>query len=110
MADIDILNIPSDTVRAVPAIMPPGTNLLDVDPGPTTQIIEIQVLFRLTDGQVKQVATESHTTTAVTLATRAANLLSQGEDLLIFQGRNAANNHSLFVGRRDRLFSLGKSR
>jgi uncharacterized linocin/CFP29 family protein len=34
--------------------------------------------------------------TAVTLATRAANLLSQAEDLVIFQGQNAIRSNPLF--------------
>lgn len=60
--------------------------LLEVDETAETPIIEIQVQFQLTPQQVHD---EQHLMTAVTLATRAANHLSQGEDLLIFQGENA---------------------
>jgi hypothetical protein len=35
--------------------------------------------------------------TAVTLATHAANILAQAEDLVIFQGANAISNSSLFA-------------
>lgn len=55
--------------------------LLDVDEAAETPIVEIQVQFQLTPQQVHD---ELKLMTAVTLATRAANHLSQGEDLLVF--------------------------
>jgi len=56
---------------------------LNVDESRTTPIVEIQVFFELTRQQVEE---EEHRGTAVTLATRAANLLTQGKDQLIFRG------------------------
>ena len=80
--------------------MPPGkttinsdTVLIDegqsltVDETAYIPLVEIVVDFKLTKQQVER---EQDWMTAVTLATRAANLLSQAEDLLIFQGQVAA--------------------
>jgi uncharacterized linocin/CFP29 family protein len=39
---------------------------------------------------------ESGNSTAVTLATQAANYLAQGQDLVIFQGQNAISSNPLF--------------
>lgn len=90
MVDPSTLTVPSDTVHLTGQV-------LDVDPVLTTPIVEIQVLFMLTSQQVEKVAL-ANAPTAITLATRAANLLSQGEDLLILQGQDAADKHSLFRG------------
>jgi uncharacterized linocin/CFP29 family protein len=49
-------------------------------------VVELSVEFGLTP---QQVDTEAALSTAETLATRAANLLAQAEDLLIFQGDKA---------------------
>jgi len=76
----DATNVAADTIN-------PET--MTVDEGAVTPFIEISVEFALTE---KQVAAEQDLHTAVTLATRAANLLSQGEDLLIFQGEDARAN------------------
>ena len=43
--------------------------------------------------------------TAVTLAGRAANLISQGADVLIFQGQEAVEQHPLFAQKKVRLLS-----
>ena len=83
-----LTNIPSGTITE-------KDNTLVVNEGDTTNIIEIQVDFRLTSTQVEN---EAKLMTATTLATRAANLLAQAEDLLIFQGSEAVNNHALFSG------------
>ena len=52
-------------------------------------IVELSVEFSLTPQQVDSEATLS---TAETLATRAANLIAQAEDLLIFQGQRGAES------------------
>ena len=82
-----VMVTPSDTID--PATM-------TVDQGTVTPLIEIWKEFALTGEQVTK---ESELHTAVTLATRAANLLSQAEDLLIFQGQDVVTT--------DRFKSLG---
>jgi uncharacterized linocin/CFP29 family protein len=71
-------------------------NALSVDEGATTRINEYWVEFVMTPAQVEHEAHEeaamAHgegTSTGITLATRAANILAQAEDTLIFQGANA---------------------
>jgi uncharacterized linocin/CFP29 family protein len=76
------MTVPADTV---------DTQNMTVDQSAVTPLVEIWVEFALT---AEQVAAEKDLHTAVTLATRATNLLSQGEDLLIFQGKDAFNNDS----------------
>src|SRR5512132_4207580 len=103
--------VPSDRVEVleVAALRPtalraPVTGpipVLDVDEAAETPIIEIQAQFQLTPQQVHD---EQHLMTAVTLATRAANHLSQGEDLLIFQGEGALQS-PLFAQNRVQLRS-----
>lgn len=56
---------------------------LIVAEGDTTSFYQITVKFKLSDTQY---ADQSGRMTAITLATRAANLLSQAEDILVFQG------------------------
>ena len=79
----DLVIIPGDGINS---------QTLTVDEGATTRLIEIWVEFALTPQQVEHEtgdpASLGHST-AVTLATRAANILSQAEDQLIFQGKNA---------------------
>src|SRR5262245_49908581 len=85
--------LPADTIIKAP---PP----LSVNQNKTTDIMEILVEFKLTN---KQVFEEERRMTAVTLATRAANLLSQAEDVLIFQGQSAVSGehrHPLFSNER----------
>lgn len=86
----DAMTVPSDTVD-------PQT--MRVDQGAVTPLVEIWVEFSLT---AEQVAAEKDLHTGVTLATRATNLLSQGEDLLIFQGKDALNN-GLFKNKKIRI-------
>lgn len=77
--------VPADTVD-------PQT--LTVEEGSVTPLIEIWAEFALTKQQVDG---EELLSTAVTLATRATNLLSQAEDLLIFQGDKAIKENPLFT-------------
>src|SRR3954454_6934527 len=82
--------VPSDTV--VPAKADPS--MLTVNPTDTTPIVELAVKFTFTDEQVRD---EMQRKTAITLATRAANLLCQAEDILIFQGETGLKEHPLFT-------------
>lgn len=75
---------------------------LSVNETEITPIVEIIAEFKLT---LQQVEREQELMTAVTLATRAANLLSQAEDLLIFQGQAVTKAHSLFKDEKVRLIS-----
>src|SRR5262245_28575706 len=83
------LTVPTDTVSS-------GAHALSVEEGTTTRLNELWVEFVLTAAQVEHEAAEEKAmahghgaSTAITLATRAANLLAQAEDTLIFQGQNA---------------------
>src|SRR5262249_26132210 len=73
-----------------------------VDEGATTRLNEFWVEFSMTPQQIEQETgdpSEMGYSTAVTLATRAANILAQAEDLVIFQGQNAIEStdpNSLF--------------
>src|SRR5216684_4481246 len=67
----DAMTVPADTI---------DQKTMTVNQGAVTPLVEIWVEFALT---AEQVQAEQDLHTAVTLATRAANLLSQGEDLLI---------------------------
>lgn len=83
------------------AITPPTKEAptLIVDEGLTTRLNEFWVEFALTPQQVDHETgdiMELGHSTAVTLATRAANLLSQAEDLVIFSGQNAITANVLF--------------
>jgi uncharacterized linocin/CFP29 family protein len=77
-----------------------GTPILTVDEGATTRLNEYYVEFELTPQQVDQEEGDfkqlGHST-AVTLATKAANTLAQAEDLIIFQGQNAITGSTLFT-------------
>jgi uncharacterized linocin/CFP29 family protein len=86
-ASADALTVPADTVRS-------GNGLLQVNEAAVSEIIEVWVEFALTKQQVER---EEDLATAVTLATRAANLLAQGEDLLINQGDDTIKNNPLFT-------------
>jgi hypothetical protein len=72
--------VPADTVQAG------EDGILSVDESEMRSIVEIAVQFRVRQSQVEH---EAQTKTAESLATRAANLLAKGEDLLIFQGLTA---------------------
>lgn len=64
-------------------------DFLMIDEGETTSFYQITVKFKLSDSQYSD---PSGPKTAITLATRAANLLSQAEDILIFQGEEGESN------------------
>jgi uncharacterized linocin/CFP29 family protein len=84
------LTVPSDSIE------PDDRQALTVDEAATTPLLELFVEFTLTPQQVER---EQELMTAVTLATRAANLLSQAEDIVLFQGQsaiNGENTHPLF--------------
>jgi uncharacterized linocin/CFP29 family protein len=90
--------VPTDSyVLTTPA---GGTPILTVDEGATTRLNEYYVEFELTPQQVDQEEGDfkqlGHST-AVTLATKAANTLAQAEDLIIFQGQNAITGSTLFT-------------
>ena len=76
MAVPGALIVPADTVNVD---APP----LTVDEASTTPIVETLVEFALTK---QQYGREDGLMTAITLATRATNLLSQAEDLLLCGG------------------------
>lgn len=89
MTTADAKTVPSDTIdtgdpRKVPV------DVLTVEEGLHTAIFEISVGFALT----KQQVTEMDVSTAVTLATRATNILMRAEDTLIFQGDAALPDRS----------------
>ncbi|MGO9931207.1 MAG: encapsulin [Steroidobacteraceae bacterium] len=67
-------------------------SIFSVDEGATIRLNEYYVEFELTPQQVDQEEGDfkqlGHST-AVTLATKAANVLALAEDLIIFQGQNA---------------------
>src|SRR5262245_8427965 len=84
----DAMTVAADTID--PATM-------TVSEAAVTPLVEIWVEFALTS---EQVAAEQVLHTAVTLATRAANLLSQGEDLLIFRGQDDAVQDKLFTSKK----------
>lgn len=79
----DALTVPADVI---------DTETMTVGEGVTKPLIELWVDFSLTP---QQVSNEESLSTALTLATRAANLLSRAEDFLIFQG-DAATKMELF--------------
>jgi uncharacterized linocin/CFP29 family protein len=73
----EVMTVPSDIIN--PATM-------TVDEVAVTPIIELGVEFGLTR---QQIGNEGQLATAVTLATRSANLLAQAEDMVLFQGDRA---------------------
>jgi len=95
LAAADVLTVPADTITVGPGAPVNGNRgLLRVNASAVTEVIETWVEFSLTEQQVQR---ESTLSTAVTLATRAANLLAQGEDLLVYQGDDAIKNNALFT-------------
>jgi uncharacterized linocin/CFP29 family protein len=101
---------------AIPGVAPPGA--LNVDETATIRINEVWVEFVLTPAQVEEEAAsvhglqhqhhlnqhhlhhdtshhhrhhhqQIHASTGITVATRAANILAQVEDLVLFQGQRA---------------------
>src|SRR6478736_5647160 len=62
-------------------------NAMSISETAVLPLVELSVEFQLTQLQVEA---EAQLETALSLATRSANLLAQAEDLLIFQGDRAA--------------------
>ncbi len=96
----------SDTVVINGNVINGNGQSLSVDETATTPLVEILADFILTAQQVDR---EEELMTAVTLATRAANLIAQAEDVLIFQGQTAVEagteQHPLFKDGKVRLLS-----
>jgi uncharacterized linocin/CFP29 family protein len=92
----------SDTVVVVDGQSPQSTaGVLEVEETETTPFVEIVVEFKLTPQQVDR---EEELMTAVTLATRGANQISQAKDELVFNGQ-AALKTPLFAEKKVRLLS-----
>jgi uncharacterized linocin/CFP29 family protein len=70
-----------DALNVASQVIDPET--MTINETDVTPLMELWVEFGLTR---QQVAGEAQLSTALTLATRAANILSQGEDLAIFRG------------------------
>jgi hypothetical protein len=88
-------SVPSDFIQAPSAANP----TFSVDEGDTSRLNEYWVEFSLTPQQVDHETgdmMELGHSTAVTLATRAANILAQAEDIVIFQGANGIATSRLF--------------
>jgi Encapsulating protein for peroxidase len=78
--------VPDDTMNgtvAADTAFVGDDGILSVDESENRSIVEIAVQFRLREAQVDN---ETKMKTAESLATKAANLLARGEDLIIFQG------------------------
>jgi uncharacterized linocin/CFP29 family protein len=93
------LNSGATTIASDTVVVEGGQ--LSVDEVATTSLVELFLQFFLTPAQVER---EEELTTFITLATRAANLLSQAEDIVIFQGQSAIDGnggpqHALFAER-----------
>jgi uncharacterized linocin/CFP29 family protein len=92
-------SVPSDSY-----VVSPANPILSVDEGASTAICEYYVAFEMTPQQVDQEEGDFRTlghSTAVTLATKAANTLSLAEDTIIFQGLNGltpGNTNNLPIG------------
>jgi uncharacterized linocin/CFP29 family protein len=95
-ASPDTLTVAADTVIVNPGSPTEPTNkgLLQVNEAAITEMIEVWVEFSLTKQQVER---EVKLSTAVHLAIQAANLLAQGEDLLINQGDDVRQFNPLFL-------------
>jgi uncharacterized linocin/CFP29 family protein len=77
----------------------PANPSLSIDEGAITRLNEYWVEFSLTPSQVEQEtgdSSKSVSSAATTLATRAANILAQAEDTVIFNGANAFTQSPLF--------------
>jgi uncharacterized linocin/CFP29 family protein len=74
----DAATVPADVVDEA---------MMTVSDHEVVPLVELSIEFRLTETQVEG---EADLRTAVTLATRAASIIAQAEDLLIFQGDSAS--------------------
>ncbi len=94
-------SVPTDSYSLNGAVAGVGAAaILTVDEGATTRVNEYFVEFELTPQQVDQEEGDFKTlghSTAVTLATKAANTLAQAEDVIIFQGKNGITSSTLFT-------------
>ncbi|WP_107669739.1 hypothetical protein [Cyanothece sp. BG0011] len=90
------MTVPSDTVLLGNQRDRQGEEKLTIDETAITPILELEVLFRLTYQQIM----ESDLSSAITLATRATNLLSQGVDIAIHGGPSGIRSAPLFRDRR----------
>jgi len=77
------MTVPSDIV---------DLDTMTVDESAVISLVELGIEFGLTR---QQMAAEAQNLTGIALATRAANLLAQAEDLVLFSGK-AALDHALF--------------
>jgi uncharacterized linocin/CFP29 family protein len=92
-------SVPTDSYGFVPGAAGAG-GIFSVDEGATLRLNEYYVEFELTPQQVDQEEGDFKNlghSTAVTLATKAANILAQAEDLIIFQGQNAITGAGPFT-------------
>jgi uncharacterized linocin/CFP29 family protein len=92
-------SVPTDSYGFVPGAAGAG-GIFSVDEGATIRLNEYYVEFELTPQQVDQEEGDFKNlghSTAVTLATKAANVLAQAEDLIIFQGQNAITGAGPFT-------------
>ena len=90
--------VPDDTMNgtvAADTVFVGDDGVLSVDESESGSIVEIAVQFRVREAQVEN---EAKMKTAESLATKAANLLARGEDLIIFQGL-AALKDPLFTSK-----------
>lgn len=76
----EVQTVPSDLINV---------DTMTVDEVAVTPIVELGVEFGLTR---QQITNEPQLATAITLATRSANLLTQAEDMTLFQGDSAFSN------------------
>lgn len=88
----EALTVTSDTI-----LQDGEAELLAIDEAATFPLVEIWVELALTAQQVEK---EMDIHSARTLAIRATNFLSRGEDALIFQGQVATRTDPLFVDAR----------
>jgi uncharacterized linocin/CFP29 family protein len=99
-------SVPFDSIELPTADSP----TYSVDEGATTRLNEYWVEFSLTPQQVDHESgdpMELGHSTAVTLATRAANILARAEDIVIFQGANGIAGSSLFNDKPAKVLNRG---
>ena len=92
-------SVPTDSYSFAAGAAGAG-GIFSVDEGATIRLNEYYVEFELTPQQVDQEEGDFKSlghSTAVTLATKAANILAQAEDLIIFQGQNAITGAGPFI-------------
>lgn len=91
----ETLTVAADTVSVNPGPADRiNAGLLQVNATAITEMLEVWVEFSLTKQQVER---EEKMMTGVTLAIQAANLLAQGEDLIINQGNDVLGYNPLFL-------------